>query len=555
MASFQLIFVLTLLSLFSILCKGETVELTEESLSKIKNDVWLVEYYSPKCSFCKRLAPIWDKVVETEGETLAKSRFFFGRVDCVANKKACETNNIDGYPTILLYNQGEFIEEYADEKNYDQLSKYAKSKAIEYRPADLEIEERATTIPKIPLDKNTVNPDGIVIPLSPTNFSTTVSHGLWYVKFYAPWCGHCQALAPIWVQVAEALRGKVNVAELNCDAYRELCSSEEIGGYPTIKLFQEGSATLNNGERTLDALTGFVLGLTGSDVGKVTESNVQDIIKNDVSFVYVYDEASPKAYLDSLYSTSGQLGLQSKLHVTKDKTLAKSLNITEIPSLAVFKSGEHKFYTDKLDDVDLLLKWMVEEKSPIFTELNAKTAEDVLNTPAYVVLGILNPGGPDFEKQKKVLMEAATIRYHQVGNSKKPRVVFAWIDGHKWVSYVYRVFGLTTNAFPSVVILKTWDDTYFDVDANGAVLKLSSTQILEAVQSVQDHKLQGKSTSGIIARTLKRGGRGISLIAGHIWRSPFIAIGMFFGIIGGIIYMIFQCTSDSDEESQPDKAD
>ncbi len=30
--------------------------------------------------------------------------------------------------------------------------------------------------------------------------------GDWFVEFYAPWCGHCQRLSPIWEQVATELK-------------------------------------------------------------------------------------------------------------------------------------------------------------------------------------------------------------------------------------------------------------------------------------------------------------------------------------------------------------
>ena len=41
-----------------------------------------------------------------------------------------------------------------------------------------------------------------VVRLDKDNFEEKTKNGVAFVKFYAPWCGHCKKLEPIWAELA-----------------------------------------------------------------------------------------------------------------------------------------------------------------------------------------------------------------------------------------------------------------------------------------------------------------------------------------------------------------
>mmetsp|Transcript_10708 Transcript_10708/g.10587 ORF Transcript_10708/g.10587 Transcript_10708/m.10587 type:complete len:92 (+) Transcript_10708:21-296(+) len=46
-------------------------------------------------------------------------------------------------------------------------------------------------------------------------------NGVWFIKFYAPWCGHCKRLKPTWEELAnEAYGTGVNIGSLDCTENR-----------------------------------------------------------------------------------------------------------------------------------------------------------------------------------------------------------------------------------------------------------------------------------------------------------------------------------------------
>ena len=71
------------------------------------------------------------------------------------------------------------------------------------------------------------------------------SKDMWFVEFYAPWCGHCKKLAPLWNELAdhvkENLSGDYHIAKIDCTNNEAICEKYQVTGYPTVMRFEGGS--------------------------------------------------------------------------------------------------------------------------------------------------------------------------------------------------------------------------------------------------------------------------------------------------------------------------
>lgn len=60
------------------------------------------------------------------------------------------------------------------------------------------------------------------------------------IDFYATWCGPCQSLAPILVEVKKELGEVVNIIKIDVDKNSEIAAQFQVKGVPTMVLFQKG---------------------------------------------------------------------------------------------------------------------------------------------------------------------------------------------------------------------------------------------------------------------------------------------------------------------------
>jgi len=242
--------------------------------------------------------------------------------------------------------------------------------------------------------------DGEVLVLHDADFPQVVNE-LQYVmlEFYAPWCGHCKKLEPIYKEAAAMLAERnspIKLAKINSIEEKQVSSDYGVQGFPTLYFMLNGTKVKYNGDRTKEAIVGWVEKKIYPSTREISLQEELDNLKNSADVHLV------------LFSNNTNVVGEYKVKATEDdynKYLVATgdlLNRYPSDTVEIHRNfGEVKTHSG----IEERFQWWVGKYSrPLILPFDDRTVKEVFNRAQNIIL-IFNSEGLD--KPIRVAKEVA----------------------------------------------------------------------------------------------------------------------------------------------------
>ncbi|KAI8075394.1 thioredoxin-like protein [Gilbertella persicaria] len=268
----------------------------------------------------------------------------------------------------------------------------------------------------------TVLADSDVLSLTDKTFDQEVSNqDLMLVEFFAPWCGHCKALAPEYEIAATTLKDKIKLAKVDCTENQDLCQKHGIQGYPTLKVFRGTESTDYKGARKADGIVSYMQKQAAPALADLDATNFTEFKNSDRVVVvgYVKDEES-KA---TLKSVADKMRDDFLFGVVTDEALAKEHEVT-FPSVVVYKQfDEGRNDLAGALDADAIKEFVKTSSVPLLDEIDASNFQSYAESGLPLAY-IFHDNADD---QKRLTEMAAPL-----AKKYKGKINFVHIDANKY---------------------------------------------------------------------------------------------------------------------------
>jgi len=301
-----------------------------------------------------------------------------------------------------------------------------------------------------------VTKDEGVAVLNEANFQEVIdSNEFVLVEFYAPWCGHCKALAPEYAKAAGILAEKdspIVLAKVDATEEGPVAEKFEVRGYPTLKFFRSGKATEYGGGRTADTIVSWLEKKTGPPA--VTVASVEEAATftagKDVSIIGFFADQTTDAAKAYLAAATNLDDFQFAISSAPEVAAEYKIEGEAVLLLKTFDDGK-AVLTEGITE-ESVTAFVASESLPLVVDFNQDTAQKIFSGEIKShLLAFLSAKAESYADQVDMLKTIAT--------ENKGKMLFVTIntdeEDHK---RILEFFGITEKELPTFRAIKLGED-------------------------------------------------------------------------------------------------
>ncbi|XP_074697017.1 protein disulfide-isomerase A2 isoform X2 [Strix aluco] len=329
-----------------------------------------------------------------------------------------------------------------------------------------------------------------VLVLHEHNFDRALSeHRLLLVEFYAPWCGHCQRLAPTFARAATVLRNESSPARLGkVDATAQAALANEFGitSYPTLKLFRDGNRThplAYTGRMDVEGIVRWMQRRASPSATLLQDAATAAafVSSQDLVVVGFFKDLEGEA-AQVFYEVASEL-VDVPFGVAKAAELfqAYGLSADTVCLFKKFDEGRTDFPVDPARGLDAaeLTRLLRVHSLELVMEFTNETSDEIFSAkiPHHMLL---------FLNKSSSAQLALQDGFRAAAGSFRGEVLFVVVDVTGFGADVLPFFGLTPADAPTLRLVKMENNRKYRMDQD----TFSDTAIRTFIQAVLDGKVK-----------------------------------------------------------------
>jgi len=423
---------------------------------------------------------------------------------------------------------------------------------------------------------------GKVLELS-ERFLPLRKEGMWLVKFYAPWCGHCKKLEPIWKHVAQSLVSHpVRVGRVDCTKFTKVAQEFDIRGFPTIMFLKGDNVYTYEGDRTREDIVAFTSRMMGPPVRQIDSSQSLHDAKKRSQLFFLYIGDTQGDTWNQYQLVAGHFQKDEFMYRAEPTLMRNYINSVQEAGIYVYKDSQYYQYspnqsTDRLqkqrnsrsaDDVTLasrsssleptlpttvtnlsLYTWVTVERFPLFLKVTRAKLNNVLATKKLLVMAVLEenkideitPEMEDFKDMLRRLIENNREKYHD-------KFQFGWTGSPDLANSI----AMQTLSLPNLLVINSSSYQHHLPQDHPTQLTAQAIQIfLDSILAGEAPTYGGSSWTVRLYRAYYETSSALY----NMWRGNPVLTSVLLGLPMGFLSLIFYsiCCADimdADEEEQ-----